>query len=186
MAADRKERSLENDHTHDRALRALVAFLITFFLARGLVFLIMARRIPDLFLHVGGTHVHHLNYGIFLLSFVGAYLLFARPGERGMRIASTVYGVGLALTFDEFGMWLHLGRGYWQRASFDAVIVVAGLLGLIAVAPRLSRFRRRDGWIAAMLLATAILFGVLLFDSFRWADRQLVPKFQRLETGAPP
>lgn len=183
--ADRKKPLFEK-HSHDRALRTLVVFLMTFFLARCLVFLIMTRRIPDLFLHVGGTHVHHLNYGIFLLSFVGAYLLFARSGERGMRVASTVYGVGLALTFDEFGMWLHLGGGYWQRASFDAVIVVAGLLGLIAAAPRVSRFRRRDGWIAAMLLATAIVFGVLLIDSIRWADRRLAPKLQRLEAGAPP
>ena len=46
----------------------LVAFLITFMAARVLVFLIVSRRIPDLFLHVGGTHIHHLNYGIFLLS----------------------------------------------------------------------------------------------------------------------
>jgi hypothetical protein len=44
----------------------LVAFVITFMAARVLVFLIVSRRISDLFLHVGGTHVHHLNYGIFL------------------------------------------------------------------------------------------------------------------------
>ena len=30
--------------------------------------------------------------------------------------------LAMALTFDEFGMWLHLGGSYWQRASFDAVI----------------------------------------------------------------
>ena len=35
----------------------LVAFLITFMAARVLVFLIASRRIPDLFLHVGGTHI---------------------------------------------------------------------------------------------------------------------------------
>jgi hypothetical protein len=34
----------------------------------------------------------------------------------------------MALTFDEFGMWLHLGGSYWQRASIDASIVVAALL----------------------------------------------------------
>jgi len=32
---------------------------------------------PDFFLHLGGTHVHHLNYGIFLLSAVTGLLLFA-------------------------------------------------------------------------------------------------------------
>ena len=30
---------------------------------------------PDLYLFLGQTHIHHLNYGIFLLSGVGAYLL---------------------------------------------------------------------------------------------------------------
>jgi hypothetical protein len=44
--------------------------------ARILVLLIMTRRIGDLYLYVGQTHVHHLNYGIFLLTAVGAYLLF--------------------------------------------------------------------------------------------------------------
>jgi hypothetical protein len=46
----------------------LVAFVMTFMGARVLVFLIVSRRIPDLFLHVGGTHIHHLNYGMFILS----------------------------------------------------------------------------------------------------------------------
>jgi hypothetical protein len=45
--------------------------------ARVVVFLIMSRRIPDLYLHLGGNHVHHLNYGIFLLSGIDAYLLFS-------------------------------------------------------------------------------------------------------------
>lgn len=50
-------------------------FLVTFAAARVTVFLIMDHGLPDLFLHVGGTHVHHLNYGIFLLSGVGGYVL---------------------------------------------------------------------------------------------------------------
>jgi hypothetical protein len=107
----------------------LVAFLFTFMAARVLVFLIVARRIPDVYLSLGGTHVHHLNYGIFLLSGVGAYVLLGHPGQRGLRWSAILYGIGLALTFDEFGLWLHLGGSYWQRASFDAVVVVAGLLG---------------------------------------------------------
>ena len=104
----------------------LVVFLITFIFTRILVFLIMNRTFPDLFIYVGGTHVHHLNLGIFLLSGVGAYLLFARPKDRSAKGAAVLYGIGLALTFDEFGMWLHLGGGYWQRASFDAITVVEG------------------------------------------------------------
>ena len=70
------------DHpsSDELARRALFAFLITFMLARTSVLLIMARRIPNLYLFLGSTHVHHLNYGIFLLALVGGYTLFAAPG----------------------------------------------------------------------------------------------------------
>jgi hypothetical protein len=116
--------------------------LLTFVAARVLVILIMTRRIPDLFLHLGQTHIHHLNYGIFLLSAVGALLLFVQhPSDRLRKSCAVFYGFGMALTFDEFGMWLHLGGGYWQRASFDAVIVLLSLFGVIAYAPTLARMR---------------------------------------------
>jgi hypothetical protein len=39
----------------------LVAFLFTFMAVRVLVFLIVARRIPDIYVGLRGTHVHHLN-----------------------------------------------------------------------------------------------------------------------------
>jgi hypothetical protein len=110
------------------AARVLVPFLFTFMSARVLVFLIVARRIPDIYLRLGGTHVHHLNYGIFLLSGVGGYLLFGSPTSRRRGWSAIAYGIGLALTFDEFGLWLHLGGSYWQRASFDAIVVIAGFL----------------------------------------------------------
>ena len=89
----------------------LVVFLITFTVTRILVFLIMNRTFPDLFIYMGGTHVHHLNLGIFLLAAIGGYLLFVRPKGRKAKRAAALYGIGLALTFDEFGMWLHRGGG---------------------------------------------------------------------------
>jgi thiol:disulfide interchange protein len=55
-----------------------------------------------------------------------------------------VYGIGMALTFDEFGMWVRLGGSYWQRASVDAVGVLAALFGLVACAPAIRRFRPRQ------------------------------------------
>lgn len=163
----------------------LVPFLFTFMAARVLVFLIVARRIPDVYLSLGGTHVHHLNYGIFLLSGVGAYLLLGSPGPRALRRSAVVYGIGLALTFDEFGLWVHLGGSYWQRASFDAVVVIAGLLCLAAVAPAVRRFRPRHWATAAMLIVAVAVFGVLLVDSLRYADRLLL-RIQIIEQSQPP
>ena len=92
-------------------------FLLTFIASRILVILIMGRMIPDLFLHMGQTHVHHLNYGIFLLCAVAGLLVFFQVNDRERWWCAVAYGFGLALTFDEFGMWLHLGGGYWQRGQ---------------------------------------------------------------------
>jgi hypothetical protein len=163
----------------------LVAFLFTFMAARVLVFLIVARRIPDVYLRLGGTHVHHLNYGIFLLAGVGAYLLLGHPGSRRLRWSAIVYGIGLALTFDEFGLWLHLGGSYWQRASFDAVVVIAGFLGLATVAPSIRRFRPHHWVTAVTLLIVVTVFGALLVDSLRYADRLLL-RIQIIEQSRPP
>ena len=168
------------------AARVLAAFLATFLVSRIVVLLIMTRRMPDLFLHVGGTHVHHLNYGIFLLSGVGAYLLFARPTGHALRVAGIIYGVGLGLTFDEFGMWVHLGGSYWQRASYDAVVVVAAALALIALAPAFGRLRAQHGAVALLLLAGVGLFALLLRDSFRLADRRIGPRLLQIEREGPP
>jgi glucose dehydrogenase len=175
------------DRSPSRLARtALVAFLLTFMAVRGLVFLIMARAVPDLYVHVGGNHVHHLNLGIVLLAAAGAWLLLLRPSGKALSAAAAVYGVGLALTFDEFGMWFHLGGSYWQRASFDAVVVVAGLLALIAFLPTLRRFRPRH-WATAILLVLAVaVFAVGLTMSFKYAGRRIGPTVHRVERTNPP
>jgi hypothetical protein len=164
---------------------ALAAFILTFTLSRVIVLLIMSRRMPDLYLHVGGTHVHHLNYGIFLLSAVGGYLLLARPRGKGQRTAALLYGIGLGLTFDEFGMWIHLGGPYWQRASYDAVVVVGAMLTLFAVAPRLSHLTMR-AWMTTLALALILsLFAALLVESFGYADQRIGPTLRKFETSGP-
>lgn len=156
-------------------------FLATFVSARIFSLLIMARKIPDFFLVIGGTHVHHFNYGIFLLIAVGAYLLLFRPASGGLHGAAVLYGIGLALTFDEFGMLLHLGGGYWQRASFDAVAVVSALLGLLAFAPPVSAFRSRHWWAAGIAIAGSLVFFLMLADSFRWIDGRFGPALKHIE-----
>lgn len=163
----------------------LAAFLLTFICARIIVFLIMSRRIPDLYAHVKGTHVHHLNYGIFLLSFVGGYLLFRKPTGAELTLATVLYGIGMGLTFDEFGMWLHLGGPYWQRASFDAIVVIAAIFGLIGFAPSFRAFRPKT-WIAtAVLAASVLIFAYFLVESFQYAGREWGPAIHRMEADAP-
>jgi hypothetical protein len=164
----------------------LSSFIVTFILSRLMVLLIMTHHAPSfLFLHVKGTHVHHLNYGICILSAVGAFLLFRRPIGKDLSVAAFIYGIGLALTFDEFGMWLHLGGPYWQRVSFDAVIVIAALLGLIAFAPSLQKFRPHHWWATIALLVALGFFAIYIVRGIRHAADKYEPIFLQLEAGGP-
>jgi hypothetical protein len=168
------------------ARRALFAFILTFIGARIVVLLIMAGRIPNMYFFLRGTHVHHLNYGIFLLAGVGAYLLLGRPVGKALGAAALGYGVALALTFDEFGMWLHLGGSYWQRASIDAIVVVAALLGLIAFASDIRRFESHHIKASITILIALIAFGVVLYDASMRIGRVEGPRLEALEAASSP
>ncbi len=173
--------------TSDRlARRALFGFVLTFILSRVVVFLIMSGRIPNLFLFLQGTHVHHLNYGIFLLAAIGGYLLFARPDGRAAELAALAYGFALALTFDEFGMWLHLGGSYWQRVSVDAIIVVAALIGLVAFAPSLKRLEARHFRGFIILLLAVIGFGAVVIVTGGYIGNLVGPTLRELEISSSP
>jgi hypothetical protein len=174
-------------HTGDElARRALLAFILTFIGARAVVFLIMSRRIPNLYFFLRGTHVHHLNYGILLLAGVGAYLLFRSPQGSAARRAALVYGAAMALTFDEFGMWLHLGGSYWQRASVDATIVVAALLALIGYARSLRTFESRHVKASIALAIALVVFGVVLYDASVHIGNVEGPRLRDLELASSP
>jgi hypothetical protein len=160
-------------------------FLLTFIVSRVVVILIMGRFIPDFFLHMGQTHVHHLNYGIFLLCTVAGILLFFQVSEHERWWCAVAYGFSLALTFDEFGMWLHLGGGYWQRASFDAVIVVASLFGMIAFAPPLQRMRAHHWITGGITVVATVVFYVMLFKSLDYAGKKVGPRLEQLEMQGP-
>lgn len=119
-----------------RKLIALIifAFLVTFIIARLFVYLVLGHLMPNFFLTIKGVHVHHFTYGVFILALVGLYLILKRPelGSNAFKWTSLFYGVGLALTFDEFGMWIRLEDDYWVRQSYDAVIIIILLLLNIA------------------------------------------------------
>lgn len=168
------------------ARRALLAFVLTFIAARTVVFLIMARRVPNMYLFLRDTHVHHLNYGIFLLAAVGAYLLLRSPAGTAARRAAFAYGIAMALTFDEFGMWLHLGGSYWQRASLDATVVVAAVLALLAYARSIRRFEARHARAFAVLAIALLVFGAVLYDTSVHIGDVAGPKLHELELASSP
>jgi hypothetical protein len=180
------EHHMTRETAHKLARHALFSFIVTFILARVFVFLIMAREMPNLYFFMHGTHVHHLNYGIFLLASVCGYSVFGRPTGRAAEITALVYGAAMGLTFDEFGMWLHLGGSYWQRASVDAVIVVSALFGLVAFARTLKRIEKRHFWAFIILLVTLAGFATVIYVvGYRLGDT-MGPTLQILELDSSP
>ena len=180
------EHPIHRETARRLARRALFSFILTFVLSRVFVFLIMAKKLPNFYFFLQGTHVHHLNYGIFLLSAVCGYSVFRRPTGRAAEITALFYGVAMGLTFDEFGMWLHLGGSYWQRVSVDAVILVAALFGLVAFARSFKRFEARHFWSFITLLMVLAGFGAAVyFAGLRLGD-VMGPTLHDLEVSSSP
>ena len=117
---------------------------------------------------------------------MAGYVLFARPDGRAAEVAALAYGFALALTFDEFGMWLHLGGSYWQRVSVDAVIVVAALICLVAFAPSLKRLETRHFWGFIVLLLAVIGFGVVVIAAGGYIGNLVGPTLHDLEASSSP
>ena len=74
----------------------------------------------------GGTHVHHLFWGILLLLSMGYLGISDRPGSPWFEFVAIAFGIGMGLTMDEFALWLNLQDVYWSdkgRQSIDAVVI---------------------------------------------------------------
>jgi len=117
----------------ERLFLASSAFLVTFAVVRGVTHMIRAGVGPFHNVTSGGLHIHHLVWGILLLLGVG-YLWLIEEGVGSSWAASLTaiaFGIGAALTLDEFALWLNLQDVYWQgagRESIDAVVIFAALL----------------------------------------------------------
>jgi hypothetical protein len=92
----------------------------------------------------------------------------------------------MALTFDEFGMWLHLGGSYWQRASVDAVIVIAALLGFVGYARSIVRFESRHFWAFLILTVAVGAFAWVLIAAGNRVGDLFGPALQNLEMSSSP
>jgi hypothetical protein len=142
----------------------LVAFLVTFLVTRVVTRAIRAGRGPFRNTTLGGVHVHHQVYGIFLLLGTGMAEFTYRPGTPWVQILAALFGVGAALTLDEFALWLHLDDVYWTtegRTSVDAVLValVVGTLLLVGANPFDSEEAGGEAAVAATILVN-MAFGV--------------------------
>jgi hypothetical protein len=128
------------DRPHRRLFLASVSFFITFLAVRLLVASITHHAGPFGYVEMGGRHIHHLVWGILLL-LISGYGTLAEVGTGdsllsilASRLLALGYGIGAALTLDEFALWLNLdAAAYWSRQgreSIDAVVLFGALLAI--------------------------------------------------------
>ncbi len=114
-----------------------VAFLITFGFIRTSAHMIRAQvKWWPGNVEVGGTHIHHLVWGIVTIMITGYVGVTIAPPSPWHEIIAVFFGIGLGLALDEFALWLDLKDVYWSeqgRKSIDAVIIAATITGLILV-----------------------------------------------------
>ena len=128
------------DRPRRRMFIASVSFLLTFVGVRILVHRIVNHEGHFQWVVIHGMHIHHLVWGILILLLVGyGWLLDLGRSHSPLsiflsRLMSVTYGVGAALTLDEFAIWLDLEPdAYWSRdgrLSIDAVILFGALLSV--------------------------------------------------------
>ena len=114
-----------------------VAFLCTFGFIRTSAHLIRAEVSwwPGN-VQVGGTHIHHLVWGICLMLVVGWVGATRDLSSPWSEIVPILFGIGVGLTLDEFALWLTLRDVYWEeegRRSIDAVILVTAAAAILLI-----------------------------------------------------
>jgi len=129
------------DRPRRRLFVASVSFFLTFATVRGMVFCITHNIPPFHYVIVEGRHIHHLVFGILILLLVGyGWLCEVGNGSDSSSVLASramalLYGLGAALTLDEFALWLNLKDVYFVRegrSSIDAVILFGSLLAISA------------------------------------------------------
>ncbi len=111
----------------------LVGFLTSLGGARLVVHLILKFKLEkQLFALVPGTdpnpmHIHHFNYGLFLIGATGLAALFPL-GRRMLRRLAFIFGIGAGLVFDEFAIFWNLNPEYAQELSVIAAAMAAAVL----------------------------------------------------------
>ena len=128
------------DPREERRLLSTVGFFTTFTGVRAITHAIRDGRGPFRNVTPGGRHIHHMTFGILGMIATGTLWINEVGAEptparrRASRITSGVFGASVALTLDEFALWLNLQDDYWTkqgRESIDAVAVYGSLMMLL-------------------------------------------------------
>jgi hypothetical protein len=121
----------------ERFFLASFGFFTAALVVRAITFAIHNDIGPFHDVSMHGRHIHHMVWGIALLIAVG-YIWLAQIGTGtaesnvwAARTSCMLYGVGAALTLDEFALWLNLSDVYWEkqgRESYEALALFGSVL----------------------------------------------------------
>jgi len=146
----------------------LLSFLITFALTR--LYTRLARIYGWGSGSVNGFHLHHMVVGILMVLVTGFISVAASPGYPWQHVLAILFGVGAALTLDEFALWLYFRDVYWTeqgRSSIDATIMGVVLAGLVLVGTSPFGIRQVEAQeprtVAFIIIAVSVAFTVVTF-----------------------
>jgi hypothetical protein len=91
---------------------------------------------------IPGMRLHHYVFGIFILTIAG-YLALLFKGPRATLWIAMLYGLGVGLTFDEFGFWFNpprVGVPRGARWEYTGILVI---LSFFVVSALLRHLRSR-------------------------------------------
>lgn len=110
----------------------LISFLITFAIVRIITHLQKLNILPNQPSDI--LHIHHLVPGIILL-LISGYVGISFWSVHKLRVFMAIlFGIGAALTIDEFALWFYLRDVYWAkqgRDSIDGIILVILLISIV-------------------------------------------------------
>ena len=145
----------------------LLAFLLTFAVVR--VYTRLGRRRGWGSGSVRGVHLHHLVPGILASLTAGTAIIAFDPGRAWMLALSALFGIGAALTLDEFALILHLDDVYWTnegRSSIEATLMGAAFGGLCLLAtapPDSDPSKDIPHWVIGGIIGVDLVFALVAF-----------------------
>jgi hypothetical protein len=145
----------------------LLAFLLTFAVVR--VYTRLGRRRGWGSGSVGGVHLHHLVPGIVASLTAATAIIAFDPGRAWMLALTALFGIGAALTLDEFALILHLDDVYWTnegRSSIEATLMGAAFGGLCLLAtapPDSDPGKDLPHWVIGSIIGVDLVFVLIAF-----------------------
>ena len=153
------------EHERQGIFLVLVGFLGSFGFIRLSARLGRSPRVPwwpGSVVSDSGVHLHHLVWGICLMTASGALGFALFDSSPWFEVCAACFGIGAGLTFDEFALWIYLEDVYWARegrSSIDAAAIAGAglLLVLLGAVPLEVDTGSAAGDIVVTVVAGAIL-----------------------------